>query len=553
MKRFFALILMAALLCGCGAQHLTDTHSTTPPAQTVPIADGLQELQIDVLRTMSPRQMIMMEDGLLLGDASGRLVKLDGQDLTVLADTTIESSELAYVQAVEGGVGICDPGRGEVTLLDPELNVLRIIPCGAGDKTWLLRRDAAEVYTLSTQGIRAYDLSSGAERELLSSRMLSVISISSDLVLLGTVGNEDLMSRYYLLDLTTGALTEATGSVMEGIRKGLCPMGDGSFLRLEREKVTFYDPDGGFLGSCALPGPGFSPGSFLRSEERQGWFLLEQRSDGCALLFFRPESGSEGENVVLTEETVPEGNILPAELYERAEAMSERFDLDIRIADRAERDYTGYDSELLTDPEVTARALDVLEDVLQQYPEGFFTQLKYGDRHIVRIELVDSLSGKEGHDVSSGTSAFTVRRDRYCMIVLNARRIRDSVIFHEFSHVIDDRMAYESRLRPEALYSEDGWMALQPEGFAYADSYQNIGEEVTKFYGCGWFGSNYACVSATEDRAVTMEKGCMADRAVFDANPHLMAKLEYYSACIRDSFDTEGWPRTLPWEQLLHD
>lgn len=26
---------------------------------------------------------------------------------------------------------------------------------------------------------------------------------------------------------------------------------------------------------------------------------------------------------------------------------------------------------------------------------------------------------------------------------------------------------------------------------------------------------------------------------------------EFYAACIRDSFDTTGWPEQLPWERLL--
>ena len=50
---------------------------------------------------------------------------------------------------------------------------------------------------------------------------------------------------------------------------------------------------------------------------------------------------------------------------------------------------------------------------------------------------------------------------------------------------------------------------------------------------------------------MTMEKAMMLERAVFDANPGLMSKLRYYCACIRDSFDTTGWPEKAPWEMLL--
>ena len=554
MRRILTLLLSLMLLCGCAAQQNTGTQPATQPAtEALPVAEGLQDLTNETVRAVSPRQLSAMEDGLLLSNAEGRLVKLDWQELRVVADVTLEISDLAYVQALDRAVGISDPGRGTVTLLNQDLKVEQVIPCDADTKTWMLKRDGSEVYTLSSQGIRAHELATGAERELLHCRTLSILFLSGESVLLGAVGTEDLMSRYYVLDLTTGTLAEPTGARLEAIRKGLSPQQDGGYLLVDREKAVCYDEQGRFRDSCAHPGEGIGPSPFLWSDARQGWFVLEYGREGSRLLFWEPADGAEGEDLDLSPEVIPEGSILPRELYDRAAELSERFDLDIRIADQAVRDYTGYDSELLTDPEVTAQALDELERVLKRYPEGFFTQLKYGDRHVVRIELVDSLSGKEGHDVSSGTSAFTVRRPGYCMIVLNARRIRESVVFHEFSHVIDDRMAYEARLRPEAMYSEEAWLSLQPEGFAYADSYQNIGEEVTKFYDSGYFGSNYACVSATEDRAVTMEKACMADRAVFDANPHLMAKLEYYCSCIRDSFDTSGWPETLPWEQLLSD
>ena len=40
-------------------------------------------------------------------------------------------------------------------------------------------------------------------------------------------------------------------------------------------------------------------------------------------------------------------------------------------------------------------------------------------------------------------------------------------------------------------------------------------------------------------------------REVFEANPRLLPKLQYYCDCIRDSFDTTNWPQVLPWEQLL--
>ena len=37
----------------------------------------------------------------------------------------------------------------------------------------------------------------------------------------------------------------------------------------------------------------------------------------------------------------------------------------------------------------------------------------------------------------------------------------------------------------------------------------------------------------------------------FESGTVLTKKLDYYSRCIRDAFDTEGWPAVTIWEQYL--
>lgn len=539
MKRILTLLLAAALLLtGCAAV----------PQPTVTAA--MTHYSVEALENMEVRQLLGTEAGLLACSAR-ELVLLSREDLSVLARLEDVGGELAYVQVLEDAISIADPEAKTVTLLSPELEVLETIPLDAREKTWLVRLDGGEVYSLSTNGVEAWDLTDGTCRELLRCRYLSVLRISGGSVWLAGVGESDILNHWYLLDLSDGSLTELAGKELLAIQAGLTTQADGRYLSVRDNTVHWYDENGVCLSACALPeGVRLLTADFVRDEARGGWFLPVMGENGCDLLFWKPLPGG-GEDLELTVEQVPEGEVLPRELYDRAAELSERFGLDIRVADRASRDYNSYDSGMLTDPELTEQALDILEEALSVYPEGFFTQLRYGNRHIVRIELVDGLSGKDGHDVSSGTSAFTVRLDQYCMIVLNARRIRSSAIFHEFSHIIDDRMAFEAKLRPEALYSEEGWLALQPEGFRYANSYQDIPEEVTRFYDSGYFARNYSCVSATEDRAVTMEKAMMLEREVFEANPHLLPKLQYYCDCIRDSFDTTGWPETLPWEYLI--
>lgn len=549
MRRLLALILAALLLTGCAP---SQPIHTDPPATTgSEPQENLQQLPDEAVGSMVPRQLLGTQAGLLLCSAD-TLRLLSWEDLSVIAETPISASDLAYVQVLDGGISIADPERQTVTLLDNALTETTRIPCDAGTKTWLLSPDGDALYTLSHEGLRVWNLEDGTSRELLRSRMMTVASLTTERVYVGAVPETDLMIHWYALELDQGTLTELTGAPAIAIQEGLMPQSNGARLKADRHAVTQYDADGRFVSSCTLPEDVGSPGrDFIWSDSRQGWFFLTYDAEGCHLLFWDPAVPTTGEDADIQPETVPEGEILPRELYDRAEALSQRFDLDIRIADRAIRDYNSYSSEMLTDPEVTAHALDILEEALSEYPEGFFTQLKYGNRHAVRIELVDALAAKSGKDVSSTTSAFTTRLDRCSMLVLNGQQIRESVIFHEISHIVDKCLEWDSQIREDALYSEEGWMALQPEGFEYAGSYTNVPISVQKFYDSGYFVREYSCVSASEDRAMLLEKAMLGDQATFDANPHLMPKLEYYCKCIRDSFNTEGWPETTRWERLL--
>lgn len=551
-RRMLALILVLLICSGCTAPPVPTTE---PPAQGWTPAGDSGNLWGAPVEAENARQLLRTADGLLLVCGDGETLELTllaEEDLSVLAEAAIPATELAYVQALVEGVGIADPGSSAVTFLTGELEIARTVSSDAGTKTWLLSADGNTLYTLDQAGITARDLTTGDVRQILTCRTLTVAALGADRIFPAAVGTDDLMTRWYELELGTGVVTELSGSRLIALQEGLVPQSTGGYIHSLTSTVTSYDGEGRFQSCCTLSTETSRTGrDFLWSDVHGGWFFLEYTDGTARLLFWDPGVPTDGADADIAPEPELEGSILPDELYARAEELSRRFDLDIRIADRCIRDYGSYDSEMLTDPQVAADALDVLEEVLSRYPEGFFTQLKYGNRHTVRIELVDHLSGKSGHDVSSGTSAFTLRRDQYCMIVLNANRIRESVIFHEFSHIIDDRMRWEAMFREDALYSEAGWLALQPEGFAYAESYQNISDSVKEFYDSGYFATDYACVSATEDRAVTMEKACTGEKALFDANPHLMEKLRYYCACIRDSFDTEGWPETLPWEQFL--
>jgi hypothetical protein len=213
-------------------------------------------------------------------------------------------------------------------------------------------------------------------------------------------------------------------------------------------------------------------------------------------------------------------------------------------------DYTHYQADALTDPNVVRNALNVLELAFGSYPEGFFRQLPYGDLLQIRIELVANLRGQDNmdtHPISVGGFAQTAS-DHY-LIVFDSLAIDTQTVYHEFSHVIDKHLEWDANLRPQALFSEEAWLALQPEGFRYADSYTDMPDAIAAYENSGYFIRSYAMTFPTEDRATLMSV-IMSDKTILQENPGMAEKMRYYSACIRDCFDTEGWPETTLWEHV---
>ena len=130
----------------------------------------------------------------------------------------------------------------------------------------------------------------------------------------------------------------------------------------------------------------------------EGYFFTDFMDSSCRLMFWDVNAQCEGEDLQMAPlgETQQSQPVVEASLYERAAQLSRRFGVDIRIAEQCSLDYSHYDSYAMTDPVFIRDALDVLEEGLGKYPEGFFRQLTYGSIESIRIELVGGLMLKSG-------------------------------------------------------------------------------------------------------------------------------------------------------------
>lgn len=240
------------------------------------------------------------------------------------------------------------------------------------------------------------------------------------------------------------------------------------------------------------------------------------------------------------------------QLSERMQALSQRFGMQILVPKQNEISYPSYHADALTDLITIRTTLDLLEQTLSMYPEGFFRQLPYDAIQSIRIELVGDISIKEDAAANTGTAAaFTANMGDYYLVVLNSLILEQKTIFHEFSHVIDSRVRWDAATRNDALFSEAAWLDLQPAGFHYAQSYVTMPDALLSFLEGDHFVYYYSMTYPTEDRAVLMEEAMALNQDLFAAGSGRRAKMQFYADCIRDCFDTTLWPETTLWEQVL--
>ena len=197
-----------------------------------------------------------------------------------------------------------------------------------------------------------------------------------------------------------------------------------------------------------------------------------------------------------------------------------------------------------------ARAMpwNVLERAFASYPEDFLRQLPFGDLQQIRIELVENLRGQDNMDTHpTSVGGFAQAASGHYLIVFDCLSLDTQTVYHELSHVIDKHLEWDAILRPQALFSEETWLSLEPEGFRYAYSYTDMPEEIAAYEHSGYFLSRYAMTFPTEDRA-TLMSAIISDKTILQENPGMAEKMRYYAACIRDCFDTTNWPEKTLWE-----
>ena len=608
MKRKLIGILSACiLLSGCRAgstppeQTMTTAPETTQPT-TISInlleqgtvmdeSPNLLYIPNEAVESMNGPKLYPMGTSLLLSEYRNRKLTLNCislEDGSLKASASFASGNGTKIVVDGSRVGLCDMERGSIKILDRDLQELQSYEVSVGDD-WYLNSKLDTLYVVFyDRGLMAMDLETGRETWLIDNGFqVTTMSCNEGHLIVEYTDRMDQKTYWRCLDLDMASLDElpmGTGEawithqgddwllrdgddyvLIQGQERRSYSWEDSTVRMLGQQhllamdasnrELTVFDLDGTFRSRCVLPmtgSNGFVGDDFVWCDPLEGYFFTDFTGDKFRLMFWDVSADMDGEDLpAATMEQPPEPVLEPA-LYERAQEISERYGVEVLIGEQCELIYSEYETYVLAETAYVSGVLDLLDEALSRYPDGFLDQLCYGTVQTIRFQVVGALFAKEGvTDYSNYVNAFAQHRDHYYAIVLDGFSVTESTIYHELSHVIDKKLAWDAGIRPDALFSEERWMALQPEGFRFAESYVDMPQEVLDYQDSGYFIRKYSMTFPTEDRAVLMAAAMDRQYESFGPGSGTLTKMQFYADCIRDCFHTEGWPETAAWEEVL--
>ena len=609
MKRFIFLLLMVLLLAGCANEDIsptvvpTEALVVTEPAEPWVERVGmdwdkegiLQEIPLTVPDGLHYTAMMEFNGDLLLWSMDNHrtdvqyaelcLIELD--DGSVIAQRDVQVSGYVYPSCTGRNIYLCDTNGGMIYQLDKSLQTV---------STWSMQPTDGSIYVSATGSLYLldyeshlmyYDLDTGNTFPVLAGNPDISWVDNHENTLIVKYYDPDLGSpKYAVVDLVGGEyfvapLDEAVDNVTrtgntwlyekyldqyvyylqtdgtEPLRvstgyNALSILKEGYLLAnaLDGTTLNLYRMDGSFVSGCTVfeNQNGYVASDFIWNESLGGYFFVARSYDeNSRLLFWDIAQQTEGQNLPF--EPMPQPDEVQSMLEQRAEALGRKYGVTILVGDDCDTQFDEFSATLICDLDRVNAALDTLDEALGGYPEGFIRQLRYGYIKGIQIQLVSDLQADGSGRTGGGYNAFTQPQFDYYLMVMDIDDCFVETYYHEFSHIIDSYLDWDAQEREGALYSEEEWNSLNPRWF---DGYTYDYSQMQSLEQDGAFIRSYATISPTEDRATVMEYAMVSwGKWSFEDAKVLQKKLDYYCRCIRDAFDTAGWPETTLWEQYL--
>lgn len=582
----FLALLLALLLAGCAAQPTPTTETTAADALYTP--GHRLETQTSGMMQVFPtetsgfcRIWAMGEDVLLSGD--GKLTCLSGASLTPgstrQADTVLQTGS--------DGVWLFDGSA--VQILDGSFALLQTVTI-PDEVLGVPGLEGSQLYYLSEGCLKVLDLSTGLSSLLRDNMAFTdgTVQCLGDLLLLHLT-DEDGIGKTLLVSAADGSTQYPSLAVADACRfeTGLgILLEDGQVLLLpdsggaqkltleEGEQMVGFLPEIGGLITCRNDTAGLTLRLYALSRGILRCSVLLPEVDlvgtGCVsadgTLYISAHSTQETAWWILrwNYEAFPpvsEDSCLEpyytrdfldvqgqASCETLARELGAQYGISVLLFDEAAAcapwDYS-FTAEYRVDK--TNWALEDLKATLEAFPEGFLTKLRQ-DWEDLTVCIVDTIQGTAESGSLDSAEGLQFQNGSHFYIAL-APKEEDSLkhtLFHEFSHLIDNRV-----LTKTGAY--DNWNDLNPQDFAYS---LDLNADMTPYKALltgpdRVFIDNYAMTFPAEDRARIFECACTSGNEEDFVSPILQAKLQRICTGIRQAFDLEADAESFLWEQYL--
>ena len=564
--------------------------------QQKPEGEALWKLENPYVQQGVQQQLLIFDGQLLVfgqqygeeGSAGASVALISLQTGETLHHRALPDFDMGGVQLCDGGPAVYDWISGTVLFLDETLQIVHRVDTGHTSGALAVSPDGERVYCVTAEtGIRVLDRQ-GQETGVLLEHAAGLYGAENSgkaMSLTYTDRNTQLQVSA-VLDLEQGAVLN---NPFEGVYYGTeyadalwlaAPYGEqGKYLIGRGERpycfypeakytsaqlltepvrllvksygmdgsttMQLYAPDGAYLSQCTVQG---SQAGAAWSERDGGYFLTVTDETGHDMLLFWDLSVPTGGTDLKLEPNFtqqPETGAVSQSLYDRASALGQQYGVQIRIAEQLAEEYGEFSAWPETDEATVTAGLDALEEALAALPANLIPQLPYGTVRTLEIHLTGGVYKTEQPAQVSGFDSFngfTHTTATVTVIALDIARPGQlkQVFFHELGHAIDNKLAFDAKLREDALYNEQAWMALNPEGFVYAETYD---EMPMSYFSDGyeaWFLDLYSRTFAREDRARVLEYTFLGSDWIF-GTAQRQAKRDYLLQCMADCFDTTGW------------
>lgn len=582
----FLALLLALLLAGCAAQPTPTTETTAADALYTP--GHSLETQTSGMMQVFPtetsgfcRIWAMGEDVLLSGD--GKLTRLSGASLTPSSTRQADT----VLQTGSDGVWLFDGSA--VQILDGSFALLQTVTI-PDEVLGVPGLEGSRLYYLSEGCLKVLDLSTGLSSLLRDNMAFTdgTVQCLGDLLLLHLT-DEDGIGKTLLVSAADGstqypslAVADACcfetglGILLEDGQVLLLPdSGGAQKLTLEEgEQAVGFLPEIGGLITCRNDTAGLTLRlyTFLQGILRSSVLLPEVDlvGTGCVsadgMLYISAHSTQETAWWILrwnyeAFSPVSEDSCLEpyytrdfpdvqgqASCEALARELGEQYGITVLLFEKAAAcapwDYA-FTAEYRVDK--TNWALEDLKATLEAFPEGFLAKLRQ-DWEDLTVCIVDTIQGTAESGSLDSAEGLQFQNGSHFYIAL-APKEEDSLkhtLFHEFSHLIDNRV-----LTKTGAY--DNWNDLNPQDFAYS---LDLNADMTPYKALltgpdRVFIDNYAMTFPAEDRARIFECACTSGNEEDFVSPILQAKLQRICTGIRQAFDLEDAPERFLWEQYL--